>query len=129
MYHSDITYYIQWFSASSLTVSCLDQQRCKNMYKSISLICSLKFYSSHTDVLHVVNCLRRNWKDRFFVLKQDKTLCYYDTSDYHSAKPQKTIELSQVINLIDGGSKEHAFGIETADRTYHITAASSEEKR
>ena len=75
------------------------------------------------------NCIRRNWKDRFFVLKQDKTLCYYDTSDYHSAKPQKTIELSQVINLIDGGSKEHAFGIETADRTYYITAASSEEKR
>ena len=73
--------------------------------------------------------LRRNWKDRFFVLKQDKTLCYYDTSDYHSSKPQKTIELSQVINLIDGGSKEHAFGIETAERTYYITAASSEEKR
>ena len=63
------------------------------------------------------------------MLKQDKTLCYYDNSDYHSAKPQKTIELTQVINLIDGGSKEHAFGIETAERTYYITAASSEEKR
>lgn len=80
-------------------------------------------------VLYIVICIRRNWKDRFFVLKQDKTLCYYDTSDYHSAKPQKTIELSQVINLIDGGSKEHAFGIETSERTYHCTAASSEEKR
>ena len=63
------------------------------------------------------------------MLKQDKTLCYYDTSDYHSAKPQKAIELSQVINLIDGGSKEHAFGIETTERTYYITAQSSEEKR
>ena len=80
-------------------------------------------------LLHIIISIRRNWKDRFFVLKQDKTLCYYDTSDYHSAKPQKTIELSQVINLIDGGSKEHAFGIETAERTYYITAASSEEKR
>lgn len=79
--------------------------------------------------LYILNFIRRNWKDRFFVLKQDKTLCYYDTSDYHSAKPQKTIELSQVINLIDGGSKEHAFGIETAERTYYITATNSEEKR
>ena len=85
--------------------------------------------SMSTDGLCILNCIRRNWKDRFFVLKQDKMLCYYDTSDYHSAKPQKIIELSQVINLIDGGSKEHAFGIETTERTYHITAASSEEKR
>eukprot|EP00118_Oscarella_pearsei_P013163 m.102222 g.102222 ORF g.102222 m.102222 type:complete len:1858 (+) comp37156_c0_seq6:100-5673(+) len=71
---------------------------------------------------------RRNWKRRFFVLRDDKKLSYYE-KDEEGSKPLGVINIAEAKEILDQGSKAHSFGIEVIRRTYHIIAESEEDCR
>jgi len=63
---------------------------------------------------------RRNWKRRWFVLK-DTILTYHET-DMDGAKSLGTIDIRNAIRIVDDGVKENGFSILTENRTYHVIA-------
>lgn len=69
--------------------------------QSISLLsteefkCSYHIYMYHASIIYVFTLSRRNWKQRYFALRE-KTLFYYADSDLANAKPNGAIDLGDV---------------------------------
>ncbi|XP_057292691.1 unconventional myosin-X-like isoform X2 [Hydractinia symbiolongicarpus] len=68
---------------------------------------------------------RRNWKRRWFVLK-DTLLTYHD-SDQDGAKTLGTIDLRSCRQIVDSSQKDNALSIIMPERTYHFTTESPQD--
>ncbi|XP_065839578.1 unconventional myosin-X-like [Oscarella lobularis] len=71
---------------------------------------------------------RRNWKKRFFVLRDDRKLSYYE-KDEEGAKLLGVINIAEAKDILEHGPKANSLGIEVIGRTYHIIAESEEDCR
>ncbi|XP_061925995.1 unconventional myosin-X isoform X3 [Entelurus aequoreus] len=67
---------------------------------------------------------RRNWKMRWFVLRESK-LMYFDNDSEEKLKG--TIDICTAKEIVDNHEKENALNIVTEERTYHIYAESPED--
>ncbi|KAG9271763.1 unconventional myosin-X-like [Astyanax mexicanus] len=67
---------------------------------------------------------RRNWKMRWFVLREAKLMYYENDSE---EKLKGTIDIRTAKEIVDNHEKENALNIVTEDRTYHIYAETPEE--
>ncbi|XP_061736072.1 unconventional myosin-X [Nerophis ophidion] len=67
---------------------------------------------------------RRNWKMRWFVLRESK-LMYFDNDSEEKLKG--TIDICTAKDIVDNHEKENALNIVTEERTYHIYAESPED--
>ncbi|XP_037832026.1 unconventional myosin-X isoform X2 [Kryptolebias marmoratus] len=67
---------------------------------------------------------RRNWKMRWFVLRESK-LTYFENDSEEKLKG--TIDIRAAKEIVDNHEKENALNIVTEERTYHIYAESPED--
>uniref|UniRef100_A0AAR2KG04 Myosin X, like 1 n=1 Tax=Pygocentrus nattereri TaxID=42514 RepID=A0AAR2KG04_PYGNA len=67
---------------------------------------------------------RRNWKMRWFVLREAKLMYYENDSE---EKLKGTIDIRIAKEIVDNHEKENALNIVTEDRTYQIYAETPEE--
>uniref|UniRef100_A0A3Q2P4T4 Unconventional myosin-X n=1 Tax=Fundulus heteroclitus TaxID=8078 RepID=A0A3Q2P4T4_FUNHE len=67
---------------------------------------------------------RRNWKMRWFVLREAK-LTYFENDSEEKLKG--TIDIRAAKEIVDNHEKENALNIVTEERTYHIYAESPED--
>uniref|UniRef100_A0A8D3AG11 Unconventional myosin-X-like n=1 Tax=Scophthalmus maximus TaxID=52904 RepID=A0A8D3AG11_SCOMX len=67
---------------------------------------------------------RRNWKMRWFVLRESK-LTYFENDSEEKLKG--TIDIRTAKDIVDNHEKENALNIVTEERTYHIYAESPED--
>ncbi|TNN84477.1 Unconventional myosin-X [Liparis tanakae] len=67
---------------------------------------------------------RRNWKMRWFVLRESK-LMYFESDSEEKLKG--TIDIRAAKEIVDNHEKENALNVVTEERTYHIYAESPED--
>ncbi|CAB1346877.1 unnamed protein product, partial [Coregonus sp. 'balchen'] len=67
---------------------------------------------------------RRNWKQRWFVLREDKLMYFENDSE---EKLKGTIDIRSAKDIVDNHAKENALNIVTEERTYHIYAETPED--
>lgn len=83
------------------------------------------FYGHVWILIHLLFTFRRNWKRRWFVLKD--TLLTYHESDQEGSKILGTLDLRTCRQIIDSSQKDNTLGIVMPERTYHLTAESAHE--
>eukprot|EP01084_Bolivina_argentea_P170825 295988_1 len=69
----------------------------------------------------------RAWKQRYFLLNKFQQLRYYKEKQYQ--KLMGTISLNEVIKIKHHSDKDYTFQLLTRDRTWILSASTSEERR